>query len=53
MGMKERIIRLELEDLETLLKTQHIIKKTESLNDAHIEPGELVLRVLAEDKQHA
>jgi hypothetical protein len=51
MGMKERIIRLELEDLETLLKEQHIIKKAESLNDAHIEPGELVIRVLSEDKK--
>jgi hypothetical protein len=51
MGPKERIIRLELDNLETLLKAQHIIKKAESLNDVHIEPGELVIRVLAEEKQ--
>ena len=27
------------------------IKANEYLNDAHIEPGELVIRVLAEDSQ--
>ena len=49
--MKERIIRMELTDLEGILKKQGTIKEEESLNDAHIEPGELVLRVLAEDKE--
>jgi len=48
--MKERIIRMELTDLEKLLREQGTIKKIEYLNDAHIEPGELVIRVLAEDK---
>ena len=48
--MKERIIRMELTDLEKLLREQGTIKKNECLNDAHIEPGELVIRVLAEDK---
>ena len=48
--MKERIIRMELTDLEKLLREQGTIKKNEYLNDAHIEPGELVIRVLAEDK---
>jgi hypothetical protein len=50
--MKERIIRMELTDLEGILKKQGIIKEDEYLNDAHIEPGELVLRVLTEDAQN-
>jgi hypothetical protein len=45
--MKERIIRMDLTDLEKILKEQGSIKKDEFLNDAHIEPGELVLRVLS------
>ena len=44
--MQERIIRMDLTDLEKLLQEQDIIKKNEYLNDAHIEPGELVIRVL-------
>ncbi len=48
--MKERTIRMELTDLEKLLREQGTIKKDECLNDTHIEPGELVIRVLAEDK---
>ena len=48
--MKERIIRMALTDLEKILREQGTIKKNEHLNDAHIEPGELVIRVLAEDK---
>jgi hypothetical protein len=40
---------MDLGDLEELLKKQGTIKENESLNDAHIEPGELVIRVLAED----
>jgi len=48
--VKERIIRMELGDLEKLLREQGKIKKNEYLNDAHIEPGELVLRVLVDDK---
>ena len=48
--MKERIIRMGLTDLEKLLREQGTIKKNEHLNDAHIEPSELVIRVLAEDK---
>jgi len=47
--VKERIIRMELPNLEKLLKKQGTIKKNEYLNDAHIEPNELVIRVLAED----
>jgi hypothetical protein len=49
--MKERIIRMELTDLEKILKKQGTIKDDEFLNDAHIEPGELVIRVLSEDKK--
>jgi hypothetical protein len=48
--MKERIIRLDLTDLEKILKKEGTIKDEEFLNDAHIEPNELVIRVLAEDK---
>jgi len=48
--VKERIIRMELGDLEKLLRKQGEIKKNEYLSDAHIEPGELVLRVLVDDK---
>jgi len=47
--MKERIIRMELTDLEGILKKQGTIKEDECLNDAHIEPGELVIRVLTDD----
>lgn len=47
--MKERIIRLDLTDLEKVLKEQGTIKKNEYLNDVYIEPGELVIRVLAEE----
>jgi hypothetical protein len=49
--VKERIIRMELPDLEKLLRKQGTIKKNEYLNDAHIEPNELVIRLLAEDKK--
>ncbi len=49
--MKERIIRMELPNLEKLLKKQGTIKKNEYLNDAHIEPNELVIRVLVEDEK--
>lgn len=49
--MKERIIRMDLTDLEKILKEQGTIKEEEFLNDAHIEPNELVIRVLAEGKQ--
>ncbi len=38
---------MELTDLETILRKQGTIKKDEHLNDLHIEPGELVIRVLA------
>jgi len=47
--VKERIIRMELPNLERLLRKQGTIKKNEYLNDAHIEPNELVIRVLVED----
>ena len=49
--MKERIIRMELPNLEKLLRKQGTIKKNEYLNDAHIEPNELVIRVLAKDEK--
>ena len=49
--MKERIIRMELTDLGKILKEQGTIKEDEFLNDAHIEPNELVIRVLSEDKE--
>ena len=49
--MKDRIIRMELSDLEQLLRKQGTIKENEYLNDAHIEPNELVIRVLVEDEK--
>ena len=49
--MKDRIIRMGLLDLEKLLRKEGTIKKNEYLNDAHIEPNELVIRVLAEDEK--
>jgi hypothetical protein len=49
--VKDRIIRMELPDLEKLLREQGTIKKNEYLNDAHIEPNELVIRVLVEDEK--
>jgi len=48
--VKEIIIRIDLPQLEKILKKQGTIKKNEYLNDAHIEPNELVIRVLAENK---
>lgn len=47
--MKERQLRLELSDLELMLKESGKIEPDEVLNDAHIEPGELVIRVLKEE----
>ena len=44
--MGERIIRYDLKDLEDILKKAEIIKPEEHLNDAHIEPDELVIRVV-------
>jgi len=52
LSVKERIIRMELTHLEKILREQGTIKANEYLNDAHIEPNELVIRVLAEDKQN-
>lgn len=49
--MKDRIIRMELSDLEQLLRKQGTIKENEYLNDSHIEPNELVIRVLVEDEK--
>jgi hypothetical protein len=40
---------MELPDLEVILEKQGTIKEDEYLNEAHIEPGELVIRVLTED----
>ena len=51
MTMLERTVRLNLNDLELMLKKQGTIQANEFLNDAHIEPNELVLRVLAEDNE--
>jgi hypothetical protein len=48
--LKERILRLELTNLESILRTAGYVEKSEQLNDAHIEPGELVLRMLSENK---
>ena len=47
--MIERMIRLELSDLELMLKESGKIEPDEALNDAHIEPGELIIRVLKEN----
>jgi len=49
--VKDRIIRMELPDLEELLRKRGTIKENEYLNDAHIEPNELVIRVLVEDEK--
>ena len=49
--MKDRIIRMGLLDLEKLLRKEGTIKKNEYLNDAYIEPNELVIRVLVEDEK--
>ncbi len=46
--MKERYLRLELSDLELMLKETGRLEPSEMLNDAHIEPNELVIRVLKE-----
>ena len=47
--VKDRIIRMELSDLEQLLRKQGTIKENEYLNDAHIEPNELVIRVKSKE----
>jgi len=47
--MTEREVRLDLNDLELMLRKQGTIEANEFLNDVHIEPGELVLRVLKEE----
>ena len=49
--VKDRIIRMKLPDLEELLRKRGTIKENEYLNDAHIEPNELVIRVLVEDEK--
>ncbi len=46
--MQEREVRLDLRDLELLLKDRDTIELKEAINDVHIEPGELVLRVLSD-----
>jgi hypothetical protein len=43
---------MDLRDLEKILRKAGTIKANEYLNDAHIEPGELVIRVLAEDRRN-
>jgi hypothetical protein len=47
--MTERQIRMELSDLQLMLLESGKIEPDEALNDAHIEPGELVIRVLKEE----
>jgi hypothetical protein len=42
----EKEIRLSLEELETLLKSARLIKAGETVYEARIEPGELVIRVV-------
>ncbi len=46
--LKERILRLDLTELESILRTAGRIENSEHLNDGHIEPNELVLRLLSE-----
>lgn len=46
MSYKAKEIRLDLEELEGILQKAGKISEKGHLNDAHIEPGELVLRVL-------
>ena len=48
MALKERIIRIDLSDLDGILHREGYLEPGESLNDAHIEPNELVLRALKE-----
>ena len=45
---KAKEVRLDLTRLEELLKQAQLLEAHEFLNDAHIEPNELVLRVLRE-----
>ncbi len=45
----QRTIRLEITELEEMLKDLGTINQGEHLHDAHIEPGELVITVLSED----
>ncbi len=49
--LKERILRLDLTELESILRTAGKIEKSEDLNDGHIEPNELVLRLLSESEE--
>lgn len=49
--LTERIVRLDLTELENMLRTAGFLEKSEQLNDVHIEPGELVLRFLSDNKK--
>lgn len=49
--LKERILRLDLTELEGILRTAGKIEESETLNDGHVEPNELVLRLLSEDEE--
>ena len=47
--MKDRIIRLGLDELELTLRENGQIESEEWLHDAHIEPNELVIRIYGKE----
>ncbi len=44
-------MRLDLTELESILRTAGKIEKSESINDGHVEWDELVLRLLSENEE--
>ena len=43
---KERVLRLSIEELQTILKNAKIAKTNETVYEARIEPGELVVKLV-------
>jgi hypothetical protein len=48
MPMTERTVRIDLIGLQDILREHGDIQPDEYVNDAHVEPNELVIRVLKE-----
>lgn len=44
-----REIRLSVDQFEEILKNAGILKPGEAFNDAHMEPGELVVKIEEEE----
>jgi len=42
----ERELRISIEELATLLKNAKLAKANESVHEARIEPGELVIKIV-------